>query len=257
MMDFKLGKQDHKHDDRTLMMADFIDLPVVPSHWDFDKNRRPFPVHMWGNDNFGDCVIAAQANSLLRMERIEQRRTITLSDKDAVDRYKHLTGCVSAGDTNDTGLVMLDAFSNWRNEGFYRAEKPQRYFKIAAYGELDPADQHQLHAAIYLLGGVHFGFALPISAQAQTNKGYWDVVDHDNAPGSWGGHAVFSKRYDESNVYVETWKRTVRVTNAFVKKYCDEVWVVVDDIDRWRKVDHLDVQGLIAKLHSIGAKNIG
>jgi hypothetical protein len=255
---FKLGKQDHKHDDRTLMMANFIEVPVLPASFDFDRHRAKFPVEMWGNDEFGDCVIAAESNALLRMERVEQRRTVKLSDADAITRYKGLTGCQSPGDENDTGLVMLDTMSDWHHNGYDRtAEKPEHSFTIAAYGELDPADDHQLRGAIYLLGGIHFGFALPISAQAQTDKGYWDVVSGpESQAGSWGGHCVYAKRYDADNIYVLTWGMEIRVTNAFIKKYCDEVWVVVDDLDRWRATDHLDVQALIAKLHDIGARNI-
>jgi hypothetical protein len=256
---YKLGKQDHKHDPKTLMMSDFITVPVLPTSYNFDKHRAPFPERMWGNDAYGDCVIAAESNALLRMERVEQRRTIALSDKDAVARYQSLTGCKSPGDANDEGLVMLDTMSDWRNNGYKRtAERPHHTFNIAAYGELDPADEHQLKAAIYLLKGIHFGFALPRTAQAQTDKGYWDVVNEPgNEPGSWGGHCVHCCQYDEGNFYVRTWEMVVRVTIQFVKRYCDEVWAVVDDLDAWRASDHLDVQGLIDKLHSIGARNVG
>lgn len=55
---------------------------------------------------------------------------------------------------------------------------------------------------------------------------------------------------------MKTWGMDIRVTTAFVQKYADEVWGVVDDLDKWKASSHLDVQGLIAKLHSIGAKNI-
>lgn len=255
---FKLGKQDHQHDDKTLMMANFIEVPVLPTKYDFEKHRAKFPARMWGNDAYGDCVIAAQANHLLRMERVEQRRTIALSDNDAITRYKEMTGCQEPGDENDTGLVMLSAFSDWRNSGFDRtAEKPYHTFKIAAYGELDPLDDHQLRAAIYLLKGIHFGFALPITAQDQTDQGKWDVVNGPGSEaGSWGGHAVFSDKYDEDGIYVWTWEREIYVTNAFIHKYCDEAWAVVDDFDAWRSSDHLDVKGMIGKLHDIGAKNI-
>jgi len=250
----KLGKQDHVHDDRTVMLAQYIEVPVVPSVYDFDAKRAKFPNHMWGNDQYGDCVIAAQSNHLLRMERIEQRRTIKLTDEECVERYQLLTGCQSPGDGNDTGLVMLNAMGDWRLNGY---KVRTHDYNIAAYGELEPNDDHQLRAAIYLLGGIHFGFALPLSAQAQTDKGFWDVTDGDGTqPGSWGGHAVFSCKYDDTNIYVKTWEMEIRVTNAFVHKYADEVWGVVDDLDRWRKSDNLDVQALLDYLHGIGARNI-
>lgn len=252
--DFKLGKQDHKHDDKTLMMANFMEVPVVPTKFDLEKNRAPFPVHIWGNNEYGDCVIAAEANALLRMERIETRRTVKAQDADAIKRYKHLTGCNNPGDSNDTGLVILDSMSDWRNNGF---PVGAHTFQIAAYGELDPLEHDQLRAGIYLLHGIHFGFALPISAQQQTEQGFWDVtLGVDSAPGSWGGHCVYADKYDEDNIYVWTWGREIRVSNAFVRKYADEAWAVVDNLDKWRKNDHLDVPGLEKALHDIGAKHI-
>jgi len=252
---WKLGKEDHKADPKTVMLGNYLEIPVVPGQYDFDKHRRAFPDRMWGNDHYGDCVIAAESNHLLRMERIEQRRTIKLVDQDAVNRYKHLTGCKAPGDPNDHGLVMLDTMKDWRNNGYQTSAKK---YNIAAYGELDPADVHQLRAAIYLLGGIHFGFALPMSAQEQTAHGYWDVTTGpDSRAGSWGGHAVFACKYDTENIYVWTWQMEIKVSNAFVKKYCDEVWGVVDDFDRWIKSDHLDVKKLIAYLHQIGARNVG
>lgn len=250
----KLGKLDHKHDDRTLMLADYVEVPVVPAQYDFDKHRAPFPIHVWGNYDYGDCVIAAEANHVLRMERIEQRRTIKMTDKHAVDRYKLLTGCQAPGDDRDTGLVMLNTMKDWRNDGFRVGD---RRYKISAFGELLPQDDHQLRACIYLLGGIHFGFALPLSARLQTNRGYWDVLPDAgpaSAPGSWGGHAVFSCKYDANFIYVKSWGKEIQVSNNFVRKYADEVWGVVDDLDKWRKTDQLDIQALVARLHAIGAK---
>lgn len=257
---YKLGKQAHKHDDRTLMLADYVEVPVIPSQYDFEKHRKPFPIHVWGNNDYGDCVIAAEANHVLRMERVEQRRTIKMTDQHAIDRYKLLTGCQMPGDDRDTGLVMLNAMKDWRNDGFRVTgtnKKSYRVYKISAFGELLPQDDHQLRACIYLLGGIHFGFALPATARLQTKHGVWDVVDGAGpmgVPGSWGGHAVFSCKYDPNFISVKTWGKEILVTNAFVKKYADEVWGVVDDLDKWSKSDHLDIQALLDKLHAIGAK---
>jgi hypothetical protein len=254
LSDFKLGKDPHKHDDKTLMLADYLEVPVIPTAYDFDRHRAKFPVKEWGNLDYGDCVIAAESNHLLRMERVEQKRTIKLTDDQCIERYKTLTGCEKPGDANDTGLVMLNTMSNWRNVGY---QVGKRNYNIAAYGELEPRDDHQLKSCIYLLGGIHFGFALPRSAQAQVPSGFWDVTTGPGSQaGSWGGHCVFSCRYDQGNYWVKTWGMDIRVTVAFVQKYADEVWGVVDDLDKWKASSHLDVANLIAKLRSIGAKNV-
>jgi len=248
----KLGKKEYKEDTRTVRMARFLDLEIKPpKKFDFDKGRAPFPVRVWGNDAYGDCVFAAQMNELLRNERVETRRTVKAQDQDVIRTYQMLTGCRAPDDARDNGYVMLDGFNFWRHTGW---TVDTRNYKIAAFGELNAHDHNQLRLGCYLLRGVQFGFALPRSAQAQTRNGYWDVaVGAGSEPGSWGGHAVYGKKYDDGNFYVYSWGQEIRVTNDFIDKYADETWVIVDALDPWRKHPALDVDKLVAYLHSIGA----
>jgi hypothetical protein len=242
----KLGKKNYKHDRKTAQLRDFIDLTLMPpSNWDFDRTRAPFPWKMWGNDHLGDCVLADQMNQLLRLERAETRHTLHATDQDVISTYTTMTGGV------DEGLVMLDAYNWWRHDGWNVHGKN---YTIDGFGELDKDNPRQLRLACYLLHGVSFGFALPLSAQKGTNEGVWDVTDGpDSEPGSWGGHAVYAKKFDRENFYVITWAREVRVTNAFVAKYCDEAWAVVDSLDLWRKHPAFDVQKFEKYLSDIGA----
>jgi hypothetical protein len=249
---FALGKQPYRYDERTLRLG-LLMAPEQPppASFDADKGKKPFPLEMWGNDAYGDCVFVAGANGLIRLERAESRRTLPIKDETVLAKYKALTGCESPGDANDEGFVMLDAFRDWRNSGWQVGKKE---FKIAAYGELNPKDANQLRLAIYYLGGIHFGFALPITAQRQTDQGKWDDVGDDRSeaqPGSWGGHAVFAKAYDPYGITVLTWGMEVYATNAFIARYADEAWAVVDDLDgqsHW-----LNVRAMLDHLRSIGA----
>lgn len=256
-MSLRLGKKDYKFDKKTLKLGAAISPTVVYPHtFDFDKGRAPFPLQVWGNDEWGDCAKVAQANQVIRLERLEQRRTLPITADTVIAAYKAETGAVTPEDVNDQGLVMLDNNRLWRTEGF---EVKTKRYKIAAFGELEPSDLNQLRAAIYLLHGVQFGLALPISAQAQTRTGKWDVVPTNGPqtrPGSWGGHAVFSKRYDEHGFEVLTWGRKVYMTNEFVLRYCDEAWAVVDDFDAWRRRPEIDINAIIQHLRDIGASGI-
>lgn len=252
MADFKLGKLEYKHDPLTLTMARFL-LPEIhlPKAYDHDKGRRPFPLNMWGNDEWGDCVVAGEANHLLRLERAEQRRTISLTNQDVIDRYKGLTGAVSPGDANDVGLVILEAMRNWRNTGW---QVGKRNYSIDAYGELDTNDPEQLRMAIYVLHGVHLGFWLPLAARRMTQEGIWDYSGQTGPewePGSWGGHLVYSKAFTTSTLEVLTWEMKVRVTNDFIRKYADEAWAVVDSFDSWRVKQTIDVAALVKALQQI------
>ena len=251
----RLGKQEHEYDERTLrLVSDFVSPEVrVPSNYDFDKGRASFPLRMWGNDEWGDCVIAGEANQQIRLERVEQRRTIKLTDDDAITRYKALTGSQTAGDAQDEGLVVLDAMRNWRNSGFAVADKGRNY-SIAAYGEVDPTDALEIRKAMYLFHGIHFGFWLPRAAQAMTRNGFWDYQGQDGPEwraGSWGGHLVYGKKFTPDSVEVLTWGMKVRVSNSFVAKYCDEAWAVIDNPDAWRKNGMVNLDSLRQRLSEI------
>lgn len=257
-MSVRLGKQEYEYDEKTLKLAIAISPTVVIPHmFDLDKGRSAFPIAMWGNDSWGNCVKVAEANEIIRLERLEQRRTLPITEQMVVDAYKAQTGSVSPGDANDHGLVMLSNLRLSRTQGF---RVKTRDYTIAAFGELDPQDGQMLRAGVFLLHGVQFGFALPKAAQRMSTV--WDCPaplaynDPEWKPGSWGGHAVFSKRYDDGGMEVITWGKKVYVTNAFINRYADEAWAVVDNFDNWRKRPEIDINTIIQHLRDIGASGI-
>lgn len=258
-MEVRLGKKDYKFDKRTLRMANFmrVERIAAPPTFDLDKKRAPFPLGPWGNDAWGNCVVAGRANHLLRFERIEARRTLKLRDDQVITKYKELSGAMSPGDAHDEGLVVLDTLNDWRRNGWNLSfGNTTRNYSVAAFAEIDPYDPQLVRDAIYLFHGVQLGFSLPRSAMEQTRHGYWDVVKPDSSltePGSWGGHLVYAKRYDEENVYVLSWGIEVKVSNAFMDEYCDEAWGVVDNLDSWGRSKVFVVDDMVNELKQIGA----
>lgn len=265
---FPTGKREHVADPRTIRLrAFFVPNLFIPEIFDFDKYRAKFPLTAWGNTEWGDCVIAGEANHLQRLERIEQRWTVPISDADAVEHYKAMSllqfghAPEEPGDQYDQGLVVLYNLRDWKNNGWTlpgrSGVRNTRSYQIAAYGELDPDDPAQLRSAIYLLHGAQFGFSLPRAAQEMTNDGVWDYNGQTGPewqPGSWGGHLVFSKAYDHETIEVLTWGLKVRVTNAFIERYADEAWAVVDTFNSWRVKHTINVPELMKKLYSITDK---
>lgn len=268
--EFRLGKQEHVFDERTLRLGAFMAAEIIrPGRYDFDAKRAPFQLSPWGNDSWGNCVKVAEGNQLVRLERLEQKRTLKLTTYHVVEEYKAEVmrqfgvQTNSPGDVNDSGLVMLHNLRNWRKVGwpldFTKKKGDTRQYHIAAFGELESNDPEQLKNAIFLLHGVQLGFWLPRAAQAMTRKGTWDYNGETGpewAPGSWGGHAVYSKAYTPENIEVLTWGMKVRVTDKFIAKYCDEAWAVVDSFDHWRGHSEIDVQAIIKHLHDVGASNV-
>jgi hypothetical protein len=259
-MDFKLGKKEYVHDDRTLQLHEILRTEQVhaPSTFDFDSGRKAFPRKVWGNDQYGNCVLAGRANHLLRLERVETRYTPPIDDEQVISEYKRMTGCQAPGDSNDSGLVVLYALRAWRAgwELTFHGRKPRTY-KISAFGELNPQDPEQIRAANYILHGVEYGLWLPMTAHTQLQKGEpWDIVENggpDSQPGTWGGHLVYSKKYDEDFQYALTWGMEIPMTDRFVARYCDESWSVVDDLSYWQRRREIDFTTMRKWLIDIGA----
>lgn len=270
------GIQNHPHlklgavlgsgqkDVRTLTLDEFIkkDAVQAPASWDFDKSRKPFTPHMWGNDSYGDCECAGVANYLVRLERVETKQTPPVTDDDVIARYKKMTGCQSPGDNNDTGLNTVDNLNSWRAGWTLVKEwKPgvesARTYNIDAYGMVNHKDPHQTRLAAYLFHGILIGADLPITAQAQFENGQpWDVVagaGSSSDAGSWGGHCMYGKAYDPNHMKLLTWEKEVIVTNAWWDAYVSESFCVIDSLDTWKKNNHaFDVNALLAEMSSVG-----
>jgi hypothetical protein len=227
----------------------------APVEFDYDEGKKAFPLDVWGNDANGDCVFVSEANGLVRLERAESRRTPAVNTDVVLGKYRTLTGSASPGDAKDEGYVILDALSDWRHNGWTVGRHD---YKITAYGELDKNDGRELRRAIWLLGGIYTGFGLPLYVSNLVRSGAkeWDVAGNgpEAEPRSWGGHAMFAKRYDEGGIYFLTWGQEVYLTNAFIARYCDEAWAVVDALDGHSK--HLDVPALERILRGLSS-NVG
>jgi hypothetical protein len=261
---FKLGSIIGKglDDDRTIKMEAFIGKDiVVPASWDFDKNRKKFPVHVWGNDEWGDCELAGRANYMLRLARAQSKTTPALSDQDVIDLYKVMTGAQTPGDNNDSGLYTLDNLRQWRTGWDITKDWPTgghgtRKYQIAAFGYIDPKNRELVRKASYLFNGILYGVELPIIAQQQINSRVFDVdasAGSAGAPGSWGGHMMYSKRFDPANVHMLTWGMQVQATDAWIDEYAVEAWVVVNTFETWWKFKHLfDAEAMIKKMRDSG-----
>ncbi len=241
---YKLGKAPAKRDDRTFRMAALLkELPAVPAEWDFDLAHNEFhiPLPMFANDLYGNCVIAGRAHQTLRFETIEQKKIVRVTDKDVLREYWREEG--GAGPDFDQGLVVLDSLKYWRKYGWKAGLKK---YSIHAFAQVDKKNRSEVRAAIYLLSGAGAGLALPLSAKAQIDAGKpWDVVSGAGGkPDSWGGHYVFLSGYTAKGPVCVTWGRKQQMTWAFVEKYCDEMYGIVDNKDRFLKRSPIDVEKL-------------
>lgn len=254
----RLGKQPHVPDPKTLRLAELL-APAqftVPNVYDLDAKRKPMPLGLWGNDRFGNCVFVADANHLVRHERLDTRKTLPITETMVVDEYRARTGCVSPGDANDEGYVMIQRQRERRAGWALPVYKGGRTYSIDAFGSL-PNDPSTLRAAAFLLNGIQLGISLPMSAADQINAGQaWDFTDGPRGQsGSWGGHAVYVKHFDAGGMWCITWGREQYMTNRFINYYADEYWAQVDKIESHSK--YLDQQRLRDYLSNLHPSNTG
>jgi hypothetical protein len=87
---------------------------------------------------------------------------------------------------------------------------------------------NDLRLSIQWFGGVYLGIAMPLIVQTMGDT--WDVDPQADPklsnPGTWGGHAVCALAYDQQYFTIVTWGKLVRVSVAFMQKYCDEAYAV-------------------------------
>ena len=213
-------------------LADFIEpkrlLPQVPASWQWGKGLE-FPVY--GNDTLPDCTCAAVGHhEQVWSARAGAPETPAL---EAVLEFFDYTGSMQGLGRNQGrymaggGIGVLDC---WRNRGFSQAAPgvPAPYERILGYAVVNQLDLAEVRAAGYLFGGLYAGLALPLSAayQWQGQGGVWSLQHSNNAPGSWGGHAVNITAYG-TYITCATWGRRWRMSKSFFRTYCDELYVAL------------------------------
>ena len=232
----KFGKAPAKADLRNLKFSAVLKAPVaLPPEYDFDVRHNGIPTPMFGNDQYGDCVMAGRAHQTLRFETSEQGVLIDITDKDVLREYLKETG------GEDTGLVVLDSLKLWRKSGWLAAKT--RY-KIKAFAQIDQTSRQEIKRAVFMDIGVGLGFVLPDSAITQFHAGKrWEVVSGPGSrPNPDNGHYVYVPGYTTIGPVCVTWGRKQQMTWSFLAKYSDEAYAIIDAVDTPKKKRGLDAK---------------
>jgi len=178
---------------------------------------------MLGNDEWGDCVEAADGHIIEQQTWYGRGFESTVTTADALHAYSALTGFDPAAgppgsNATDRGTMVQDGLSYLRRQGFHAR-------KIAAFAELDVTNLDKVRLAAAEFGALSIGFSFPRSAMDQFNAGQpWTVISGSPVE---GGHCVVVLGYDASWVYVATWGRVQRMSWGFWARYVDEAWAVI------------------------------
>ena len=251
MPGLKLGKLSPRVDKRTIQLRTILKALAPPaSHNVYDALGFTPKLQMWGNDQVGDCVMVAQANFETVLQYLQQKSSIPITTGVVENQYYREQGATRCHPHPDHGMVELDVLNWWRNNGWKVGGKT---YKIYAHASFHWQDDTEFMSAIYYLYGALIGIALPLTAQAQWNKGQpWDVVEGAGSePGSWGLHGVYVPAGDPDYYYCDTWGKMQKMTKAFVKKYLDEAHAVVPLPDSWVNPPPIDKDALDSILNEI------
>ena len=85
-MGYKLGKLPAREDIRTIKIAKFLKAPI-PSPPAFNVDMLyPFmqDKNLFGNEHWGDCVVAMKAHAIKRLEAFEQRTDLAIADAEVL-----------------------------------------------------------------------------------------------------------------------------------------------------------------------------
>lgn len=253
-MEIKFGKLPARVDKRTIKLASIIKkelLPDLPSSYDIDSNLGVEDNFVFGNDKYGDCVIAARAHQTLRFEKFEQGIQPAITDKEVIDEYLKESGGF------DIGLYMLNSLKEWRNKGWVVGDKT---YTIYAFASVNWLDHDEVRHCIHLLGGVNFGMKVYSKDIEQFNNDeIWDITPN---PGNLeGGHGVYIysygaiDSYDKEGVTCMTWGKRQKMTWNFWDARIDEAYGIVDNRDDWLGDSPIDVALLDSYLAEITAGN--
>jgi hypothetical protein len=217
----KLGKHPPVHDPRTLRFGKYLktQLPPPPASENYGAKVPSWP--MYANDRYGDCTCAA-AGHMIQNWTANAGKEVEPSEKSVVDFYEHFVGTPPPP---DAGCNMLEVLKYWRSKGLGG-------HRILAFAALEHKNLTQAMDALYLLGSVYIGVALPnFAVQGEMLEIPWTVPPGgpvgEAAPNPENGHCIPAVAYDARNLYVVTWGELKSMSWQFYEAYADEAYAVL------------------------------
>ena len=208
-------------DNRTLLLGKYLEKGLTPPPDSMDYTSAVSTWPMFGNDQYGDCTIAA-AGHMIEEWTANTGTTDILPENSILSAYDHF----SKGNP-DAGANMLSVLKYWRGTGIGADH-------IMAFAALELKNDLQLQDAVYLFGNCYIGLALPNFA-VQGNDFLsvpWIVPPSgptgNAAPNPSNGHCVPAVAYDQRNITVVTWGALKTMSWQFYNTYTDEAFAGPD-----------------------------
>lgn len=211
----KLGKHPATPENWTgLRLArHLVGTPIAAKSINWYEKVTALPIYM--NDSIGDCALAAPGHST-GVWTANTTKEIILPDSAILAAYRAVGGYVPGRPDTDNGSNMQDVLAYWRLHGIGG-------YKILNSAQIDIKFINLVKLAIQWFGSIYIGVNLP--AYLQDFTGVWDRPSNlagDNAPGTWGGHAIEISAYDANTATCSTWGAKQQMTWSWFSAYADE-----------------------------------
>jgi hypothetical protein len=231
---FKLGRLKPKAKGPMLSLENYLlrKFPAAPSSIDYSARPMSCLNDVYGNDIAGCCVVSAgfHVKSVLFAN---SNKPIDFATPDVLNLYKFLSGWDGVEDSiSDTGLDEVSFLNFWTTTGL---GPDQSTHKITSALRVDPTDQGEIKAAIWLFQNVYLAASLCdewVTPMPSKSGFVWDVA---GPPNPENGHAFMSmayrpKDYTADGILIDTWGMLGLLTWAAIAKYCAVYTVLADDI---------------------------
>ena len=200
-------------------------LPPPPMSVDYTKRIAFDGWPMFDNDTIGDCTVAAVGHLIELYTSYTKPKPIIMSNAEVIDVYSAVSGYNPDDPSTDNGAVEQTVLTYWMNHGVKIGSHTDR---IAGFAKVNPMNPTELKYATWWFGGLYIGLAMPLSWQTATAWNMPSNLDGNNAPGSWGGHAVPVVAYNSNYLTVVTWGMLMHMDWEAYQTYCDESWAVIN-----------------------------
>lgn len=211
----KMGRIRPSFDKPRLQMSNYMGgvLPAPPATSDYSKAAANTLTNIYGNDQLGDCVIAAGAH-VRGVTSANAGKQVTFTQDQIIGMYSAIGGYVPGNPNTDQGADPQVAIDYWTKTGFPDG------VKLAGVLQINPLDPVELKTAVWLFENLFLGFELPDKwiTPFPAGSGFtWDVA---GAPDPQNGHEIMAYGHDAKGLLVDTWGMLGWLTYAAAAKYC-------------------------------------
>jgi hypothetical protein len=243
------GKKPSKFHPNTLLLRDYLPaarpLPEAKRAWEYSVSDRTWAASMLGNDQVGDCVIAAMLHYIMAAQA-NVGKPVTFTTQQALDLYSAITGYDPANPSTDQGTAWTDALAHWQSTGCCG-------HRILGWAALYISSLDAIKQGIAIFGGVLIGTAVTQSMEDQFGKGRpWNTPFTGEV---LGGHGIPWLGFGCQGQTCITWGSRQQMDQAALSQV-DEAYVVLtqDWLDaHGTSPSNLHLDALTADLKAIAA----